>query len=157
MLSRGKRQKYARNKVHLDWGSNSLPPGHESDTLTTEPPGQGFKFRKFWNESQNIYNTIQAFNHPGKVSLMKTLWEKKKMLVTSIFSFSHNDFNPTRGKFQNFDSHLNCLLQQISNWISPKFHCLEKTLCHMRDCEVSILDTILCEAVFQRSQHGSPP
>ena len=28
-----------RNKVRLNRGSNSQPPGHESDTLTTEPPG----------------------------------------------------------------------------------------------------------------------
>ena len=29
---------------------------------------------------------------------LKTLWEKEKMLVTSIFSFSHNDFNPVKDK-----------------------------------------------------------
>ena len=38
---RGERPKYARKKDHLNWGSNSQIPGHESDTLTTEPPGQG--------------------------------------------------------------------------------------------------------------------
>ena len=27
-----------------------------------------------------------------KILTQKTLWEKEKMLVTSIFSFSHNDF-----------------------------------------------------------------
>ena len=36
---RGERRKYARKKSHLNWGSNSQTPGHESDTLTTEPPG----------------------------------------------------------------------------------------------------------------------
>ena len=44
---RGERQKYARKKVCLDRGSNSQPPGHESDTLTTEPHGlvhSGFFF-----------------------------------------------------------------------------------------------------------------
>ena len=35
----GDKQKYAGKKDRLNWGSNSLPPGHESDTLTTEPPG----------------------------------------------------------------------------------------------------------------------
>ena len=35
------RRKYAGKKVCLNWGSNSQPPGHEFDTLTTEPPGQG--------------------------------------------------------------------------------------------------------------------
>ena len=40
-FSRGERQKYARKKSRLNRGSNSQPPGHESDTLTTEPPGLG--------------------------------------------------------------------------------------------------------------------
>ena len=37
---RGKRRKYAGKKVRLNRGSNSQPPGHESNTLTTEPPGR---------------------------------------------------------------------------------------------------------------------
>ena len=40
-FSRGERRKYAGKKVHLNQGSNSQPPGHESDTLTTEPPERG--------------------------------------------------------------------------------------------------------------------
>ena len=39
---RGERRKYVGKKSRLNRGSNSLPPGHESDTLTTEPPGRGF-------------------------------------------------------------------------------------------------------------------
>ena len=35
---RGERWKYAGKKSHLNQGSNSQPPGHESDTLTDEPP-----------------------------------------------------------------------------------------------------------------------
>ena len=38
---RGERRKYAGKKSRLNRGSNSQPPGHESDTLTTEPPGWG--------------------------------------------------------------------------------------------------------------------
>ena len=38
---RVERQKYAGKKVHLNLESNSQPPGHESNTLTTEPPGRG--------------------------------------------------------------------------------------------------------------------
>ena len=38
---RGERRKYAEKKSCLDQGSYSQPPGHESDTLTTEPPGRG--------------------------------------------------------------------------------------------------------------------
>ena len=40
-LCRGERRKYAGKKSCLDRGSNSQPPGHESDTLTTEPLGRG--------------------------------------------------------------------------------------------------------------------
>ena len=29
-----------KKKVHLKWVSSSQQPGHESDTLTTEPPGR---------------------------------------------------------------------------------------------------------------------
>ena len=38
---RGERQKYAGKKSRLHQGSNIQPPGHEYDTLTTEPPGRG--------------------------------------------------------------------------------------------------------------------
>ena len=38
---RGERRKYTGKKSRLNRGSNSQPPGHESDTLTTEPPRRG--------------------------------------------------------------------------------------------------------------------
>ena len=40
---RGERRKHAGKKSRLNQGSNSQPPGHESDMLTTEPPGRGVK------------------------------------------------------------------------------------------------------------------
>ena len=43
---RGERRKYAGKKVCNNRGSNSQPPGHESDTLTTEPRGR--KIRVTW-------------------------------------------------------------------------------------------------------------
>ena len=36
---RGKKRKNAGKKSRLNRGSNSQPPGHESDTLTIKPPG----------------------------------------------------------------------------------------------------------------------
>ena len=42
---RGERRKYAGKKSRLNRGSNSQPPGHESDTLTTEPPGRAEVYR----------------------------------------------------------------------------------------------------------------
>ena len=38
---RGKRRKYTGKKVSLNRVSNSQPPGHEPDTLSTKPHGQG--------------------------------------------------------------------------------------------------------------------
>ena len=42
-FSRGQRRKYAGKKSRLNRRSNSQPPGHESDTLTTELPGRDRK------------------------------------------------------------------------------------------------------------------
>ena len=60
---RGERRKNAGKKSRLNWGSNSQSPDHESDTLTTVPPGLGEKSV-----------------------------EKEKMLGSSIFFFSLNVF-----------------------------------------------------------------
>ena len=43
---RGERRQYAGKKSRLNRGSNSQPPGHDSDTLTTEPPGRGLRSDK---------------------------------------------------------------------------------------------------------------
>ena len=42
---RAERPKYAGKKSRLKRGSNSQPPGNDSDTLTTEPPGGGGLYR----------------------------------------------------------------------------------------------------------------
>ena len=52
-----------------------------------------------------LYHTITTFNNPHMRSLLKPLWEKEKMLVTSIFSFSHNAFYPSQNTFL-FFSHI---------------------------------------------------
>ena len=49
-----------------------------------------------------LYHTIPTFNDLEKQNLLKTLWEKEKMLVTSFFSFSHNVFYPFQNKFHFF-------------------------------------------------------
>ena len=41
---RGERRKYTY-RIRLKRGSNSQPQGHESDTLTTDPPGRGLPLR----------------------------------------------------------------------------------------------------------------
>ena len=59
----------------------------------------------------NLYHTNLTFNDPVERSLLKTLWEKEKMLVTGIFSFSHNVFLPFPKQISFFQSHLFCRLQ----------------------------------------------
>ena len=49
-------------------------------------------------EKLTLYHIIKTFNAPDEKSLLKTLWEKEKMLVTSIFSFFHI-FNPMKDEF----------------------------------------------------------
>ena len=51
---RGERQKYAGKKVRLNRGSNSQPPGHESDTLTTEPLARGSKRLTVYIKNQTV-------------------------------------------------------------------------------------------------------
>ena len=48
----------------------------------------------------NSLPQIPTFNDPEKRRLLKTLWEKKKMLVTSIFSISTYVFYPSKKEFQ---------------------------------------------------------
>ena len=47
---------------------------------------------------------------------MKTLRETEKMLVTSIFSFSHNVFYSVSVQTSSFELHLFCCLQMLSVW-----------------------------------------
>ena len=59
--------------------------------------------------------------HEGQIfvqSLLKTLWEKEKMLLTSILSYSHNVFL-TFQRQKSFRQILFCRLQMLSIWQSP--------------------------------------
>ena len=64
---RGERRKYAGKKSRLNRGSNSEPPGHESNTLTTEPPGRGKfdeKGRKFSKKLENAVGKGEIARYP---------------------------------------------------------------------------------------------
>ena len=56
--SRGERRNNAGKKVRLNRVSNSQPPGHESDTLTTEPPGRGEKKDKLLIKNNFSFSLI---------------------------------------------------------------------------------------------------
>ena len=86
--------------------------------------------------------TIPGFNDP-KEKAFKTLWEKEKMLVTSIFSFSHTAFYPIKNEPKHMRGlknepkhmrgHLLHPLQMLSIWWGQKFCCLIKSLARIGD------------------------
>ena len=89
----GERLKYAGKKSHLNQGSNSQPPGHESDMLTTEPPGRGYKGSKRWlgetmyEISVNSLHTIPTFNDRKEEGFGKHCGIRKKCWQPAFSSF----------------------------------------------------------------------
>ena len=58
--------------------------------------GNGALNKKFQSMAINPFPNKPWILRVCSTSLLKTLWEKKKLLVTSNFSFSHSDFYPLR-------------------------------------------------------------
>ena len=83
----------------------------------------GFFFPNRINEPCSVFTTFIPFpNKPWflrvcSTSLLKTLWEKEKFLVSSNFSFSHIIFYPFYRTFF-FHQIWNCRLQTLSVWKS---------------------------------------
>ena len=55
---RDEKPKYAGKKSCLNQGLNSQPPGHESDTLTTEPTGRRYTFQGISFFQISIFTTV---------------------------------------------------------------------------------------------------
>ena len=73
------------------------------------------------------------FLHLCSTSLLKTLCEKEKLLVTSNFSFSHSVFYPFGELLAVFINFWNCHLQTLSVWKSLKFVIWERV--KQKDCQ----------------------
>ena len=102
---RGERQKKAGKKSCLNRGSNSQPPGHEFDMLTTEPPGRGiessvwrsdWKFCVVWSfaysTKQSRYISISVvFTEPASgeqnIVVTMTVWCMCVHLCKCLFEF----------------------------------------------------------------------
>ena len=58
---------------------------------------------KTWEQKGSVcFNSLphtHNFQQPCLMGLLKTLWEKEKMPVTSIFFFSHNVFYPIKDRY----------------------------------------------------------
>ena len=68
---RDERRKYAGKKSRLHRGSNSKPPDHESDTLTTEPAGRG---GKILNLGLSKFQWSNSFPHFFSIRLQILTW-----------------------------------------------------------------------------------
>ena len=69
---RGEGRKYTGKKSHLNRGSNSQPPGHESDTLTTEPSRQGLIITTMDPYTSFHQTTDWILRYNGLLSLSQT-------------------------------------------------------------------------------------
>ena len=69
------------------------------------------KKKTSFGKGLTLSQTSLGFLHVCNTSLLITLWEKEKLLVTSNFSFSHSVFFPL-GQFLLFL--LNCRVQSLS-------------------------------------------
>ena len=56
------------------------------------------------------FTTQSQLKWPWERVLLKILWEKDKVLVTSIFSFSHNVFYPIKDKFYHLSHMWICVI-----------------------------------------------
>ena len=76
---RGERRKYAGKKVRLNWGSNSQPPGHESETVTTEPSGQFVPWK----------NELFQVKHDRGLEINLCTSRNKTVNMTGMIDFQH--------------------------------------------------------------------
>ena len=79
---------------------------------------------------QYFFNSLPHnpdFQRPWKRSLLKTLCEKERMLVTNIFSSFPQCFLSFLKRISNFKSYLCWCLKMLSVWTSLKLCCLVKS------------------------------
>ena len=94
---RGERRTYAGKKSRLNPGSNSQPPGYESDTLTTEPPGRGT------NEKRSDHNFIYLSDRQHKnipVKIVNPLVNTFSTEISLMFYCLFQIFRPSRKPFR---------------------------------------------------------
>ena len=75
---RGERRKYAGKKSRLIRGSNSQPPGHESDTLTTEPTRRGCLMKETVLWCSNLITQCLALRTLDKKAFPRHCGKRRK-------------------------------------------------------------------------------
>ena len=64
-----------------------------------------------------------SFQRINNRQLLKTLWEKKKLLITSNFFFSHNVFYSIRKLHHHLSIYMTSYLYLLLSWKSQKLAC----------------------------------
>ena len=85
---------------------------------------------KMFENKINPFPNKPWFLHVCSTSLLKTLWEKEKLLVTSNFSFSNSVFYPFGELSAILIKFKNCHLQTLSVWKRLKFVIWERVNAH---------------------------
>ena len=103
---RGERRTYAGKKSRLNPGSNSQPPGYESDTLTTEPPGRGqndiILLTEAWTYKDSDFNLPR---YDANSFFRKVKHKRAKRNSGGIFIFIRDSFKDCVSIIRNhFDS-----------------------------------------------------
>ena len=81
-----------------------------------------------------LYHTIPTFNDPGVKAFCKYYGKRRKMLVTSSFSFSHDVLYPSRGRIQFSITYTSTLLSvSPSNLDLSKIMMFGKRLMHSQN------------------------
>ena len=111
-------------------GSNCTWPRLQSVlskyTPNSQEKGSGTSQAWTWG-SRILYFTINPLLHRYLFScinnrqLLKTLWEKKKLLIMSNFFLSHNVFYSIRKLYPHLSIFMTSYLYLLLNWKSPKF------------------------------------
>ena len=77
--------------VRFNFESDENIIGNKENAFSVFPT----MFSKPCSKSLTHSHTMTPFDIPGETSLLKTLWAKEKLLVTSNFSFSPSVFYPS--------------------------------------------------------------
>ena len=95
---RGERRKYAGKKVCLNRGSNSQPPGNESDMLTPEPPRRGlWEKEKMLLFPQCFLPLPKQISHLHSLLQMLSIWASPKFF--RLLKSQRHNYSDKKSKY----------------------------------------------------------
>ena len=107
--------------------------------------------RDITNTKLNSLPHNSNFQWPFKRKPLKTLWEKEKMLETSIFSFSSQCFLPVPNLISTLDSHWFYCLQIL--WIWTGLTGVEiNFFCYLQKIESAMISNLLNASCYSQNE-----